>query len=226
MTDHSHNEGDDRALDPEEMLALLTQQQRSVEGQIAGFVPLIITAWGIAWLVGFGALWLIDGLGDAFGLPLPVAAWTFGVLIGGASFLSAWLGIRSSRGIRSTPAAAFTGTVYGVTWSAGSLAIYVFGVGLSVNGMPSELMSFFFPSAFVIFAGVMYLLAGAIWHAVPSVVLGGWTLLIGGVAPFFGYPNHYLFLAIAGGLGFLALGLASIAHFRRLKNRMAGQHDG
>ncbi|MGO7984240.1 hypothetical protein ACC691_41145, partial [Rhizobium johnstonii] len=57
---------DEEPLAPEEMLALSAAQQRSISGQMGGFVPIIMTTWGIVWLLGFGALWLIDGLRPAF----------------------------------------------------------------------------------------------------------------------------------------------------------------
>lgn len=213
---------DEAALSPEQMLALLTDQRKSMEGQIAAFVPFLVTLWGVVWFVGFTALWLIDGLQPAFGLPLPIAATIFAVLIVGAIGVSAYLGIRSNRGIRTTRAAAFTGTVYGVTWSVGSFAIFLFAMGLQFNGMTGDAVNIFYPTAFVLFAGIMYLIAGAIWQAVPCVILGAYTVVIAVIAPFLGYPNHYLFLAIAGGGGFIALGVVSFVYLARLRRRAQG----
>ena len=54
--------------------------------------------------------------------------------------------------------------------------------------------------------GIMYIVSGAIWRrslADPR----RWTVLMAAVAPFFGYPTHYLVLALAGGVGFLVLGI-------------------
>lgn len=213
---------DDEALPPEEMLALLNDQQRSVQGQLGGFVPLIMLTWGIAWLVGFGSLWLIDGLQPGFGLPLGVAITIFCVLLVMAIAISTWLGVRSGRGIRSTTGSAFTGAVYGLTWWVGSIALAAFGGGLLANGMSPELANIYYPTAYVLFSGIMFIVAGAIWKAVPSVVLGGWTVLVASVAPYFGYPMHYLVLAIGGGVGFLALGVAASAQLRTLRGRATG----
>lgn len=208
---------DDEALPPEAMLALLENQRRSVEGQIAGFVPVIVLAWGITWLFGFGALWLIDGLRPAFALPLPLAVAVFVTLLVGSIALSAILGIRSGRGLRGNPGDAFQGAVYGVTWMIGSVAIYVFAAGLAANGMDRDLANIYFPVAFVLFTGIMYLLSAALWQAVPMLILGIWTIVVGLAAPFFGYPTHYLVLAVAGGIGFLVLAVASFVHLARLR---------
>lgn len=212
------------------MLALVEDQKRAVEGQMASFVPVIVTTWGIAWLVGFGCLWLIDGLAPAFALPLPLAVAIFVVLLVAAIAVSAVLGIRSGRGVRGNSAEAFGGIVYGCTWTIGSLAIAGFGGGMTYNGMSSELANIFYPIAFVIFSGIMYIVSAAMWRAVPMLILGVWTLVVAVAAPFFGMPTHYLVLALGGGLGFLALGIASFVHLRRLRARVtvatrrAGRH--
>lgn len=218
-------DGDD-ALDPAEMLALVEDQKRSVRGQLAGFVPVIVTAWGLTWLFGFGCLWLIDGLAPAFSLPPPVAIAIFVVLLVGAVALSAVLGMRSGRGMRGSSAEAFTGIVYGCTWTVGSLAIVGFAQGLIYNGMSPELANVFYPIAFVIFAGIMYILSAALWHAVPMLILGVWMLVVAVVAPFFGTPTHYLVLALGGGLGFLVLGIASFVHLSRLRSRVTNRVAG
>lgn len=226
MTSQSPESAGDEALDPAAALALLDDQRRSVEGQLAAFVPVIVTAWGIAWLVGFTSLWLIDGLAPAFSLPIPIAVTVFVVLLGAAIAVSAVLGIRSGRGLRGNPREAFAGIVYGCTWTVGSLAILGFGTGLAYNGMSRELANIFYPIAFVLFAGIMYIVGAAVWRAVPMLILGLWTLVVAVAAPFFGAPTHYLVLALGGGLGFLALGVASFVYLRRLRARVTRRAAG
>ena len=191
---------DDAALDPAEMLALARDQQRSVSGRMGAFVPYILLSWGIAWLVGFVALWAAEGPGL---LPLAVAALIIVVLFAGAGIVSIILGARSSRGVRTGKDAAFVGAVYGQAWWIGSVAIYVIGQAMVVNGMSAELLGILYPSAYVFFAGLMYLVGAALWRAVPMIVLGAWTIVVSAVAPFAGAPAHYLIFAIAGGGGFL-----------------------
>lgn len=212
---------DDQPLDPEQMLALLEDQRRSVEGQVASFVPMILLTWGIAWLFGFAALWLIDGLKPAFSIPLTLAVTIFVVLLAIAIAVSAILGFRSGRGMRGNTGDAFQGIVYGLTWAIGAIAILVFGQGLYVNGMSRDLANIYYPVAFVIFAGIMYVISGAMWRAIPALILGLWTILVGLAAPFFGYPTHYLVLSIAGGVGLLVLAIASFIHLARLRRAVA-----
>lgn len=197
----------DEPLDAAEMLALVERQQRDVQRRMGALAPGILLAWGISWAVGFSCLWLIDGMRPAFGVPLWFAVITFIVLQVTALAVSAVLGIRMGRGIRSTPQSAFTGTTFGVTWPIGFVGIYGLGNALARGGMPLDLLNIYYPTASVLFVGVMYLLAGGIWHSKVSIGMGVWMIVLAAVAPQFGYPTHYLIFAIAGGGVFLIAAL-------------------
>lgn len=206
---------------PREMLALVADQQRSVAGQMGAFVPLILLVWALAWSGGFGALWL-NGTGV---LPLEVAAVVFIALLIGAGAVSVVAGIRSSRGVRTGKDAAFVGTVYGQAWWIGTLAIFGIGRALVANGMPEDLLTVFYPSGYVFFAGLMYVLGAALWRAVPMLVLGLWSILVAVVAPFAGTPTHFLVFALAGGAGYLA-GAVWTWLWSRSARRRVGAGDG
>ncbi|WP_432559311.1 hypothetical protein [Granulicoccus sp. GXG6511] len=214
---------DDRALGPAEMLALVEDQQRSVAGKRGGFVPLILFAWGTAWLVGFAALWLTEGLRPGFALPIEVAATIFIVLLIAAIILSAVLGARVGRGTRGGKDAVFTGVAYGQVWWLGPIAIYIIGGGLVANGMSAELLAVYYPTMYVFFAGLMYVFAGILWRAVPMLYLGAWSVVVGTVAPFFRVPTHYLVYAIAGGGGFLIAAIISLVWIRRGRRSAPGR---
>ena len=215
----------DAPLDPAAMYQLLQDQQRSTQVQMGDFVWLITLSWGVTWLVGFGALWLIDGV-DGFALPVPVAVTVFVAVLVVSGLLSTWLGFRSGRGMRGNAGAAFTGTVYGVTWGIGSMAIAILGGGLRAQGMTGQLAAYYYPCAYVLFAGIMYVLAGAIWHAVPSLVGGLWLVAVAVAAAFIPYPHHCLFFSLAGGLGFLALSAVSVIRLRRVRAATNGGNRG
>ena len=207
----------DAPLDPAAMLALASGQQRDVGLRLAKQIPWILVAWGIAWLVGFGLLWAIDGAPAALRVPLPIAVGVFIGLTAAAMVVSAVIGARANRGIRATPESAFTGTVYGVTGSIAFASMVVFGIALRANGMSDELTNIFFPVASALLIGFFYLMAAAIWQGRPMIVLGVWVILVGLVAPFFGYPTHYLVFAIAGGAGFLVSALVFAIAIRRAR---------
>ncbi|WP_203581245.1 hypothetical protein [Microbacterium hibisci] len=197
------------------MLDLMRAQQERVTRQMAAEVPLILAAWGVAWLVGFGLLWMIDGAKPAFSVPLPVAVVLFIVLMVGALVATALFGIRSGRGIRASADAAFTGAVYGWAWTIAFIAMFVFGTALIRNGMPPELSNIYYPTASSLLVGLLYFVGGGIWRAKPLLWLGGWFIVVALVAPFFGYPTNYLVFALAGGGVFLAGAVAGWLWVRR-----------
>lgn len=205
---------DDAPLDPAAMLALIQTQQSDMERRMAAATPWIVAAWGLAWLVGFGALFLIDGARPGFAIPLPVAVGTFIALMIAAVIASALLGARMGRGVKQTKEANFSGAVFGITGAASFFAMYVFAIGLTRNGMDPALMNIFFPTSSALIVGLFYSLAGGFWRIVPMIWMGGWIALVGLVAPFFGYPNHYLFFALAGGGGFLIGAIVAAALLR------------
>ena len=57
------------------------------------------------------------------------------------------------------------------------------------------------------------------------LVLGAWTLVVGVVATFFGFPNHYLLLALAGGLVVIALIDFPIQWIRRMMRLKMSQQE-
>jgi hypothetical protein len=215
---------DDEALDPAAMMSLLTRQQQSVHYQQAAFVWVIELAWGIAWGVGFLVLWLIDGARPGFSIPLPVAAVVFAVLIAAAIAVSIVLGVRSSKGVRASAANSFQGAVYGATWSVSMIAIWLFALGLQFNGLSGDLVAIFYPVAYVMMTGILFLFSAALYRAKLMIYLGVWIVLIAVAAPFFGYPNHFLFLSIAGGGSLLVMSVIAARYTANLRKK-AGQID-
>jgi hypothetical protein len=215
---------DDDALDPAAMMSLLTRQQQSVHYQQAAFVWVIELAWGIAWGLGFLVLWLIDGVRPGFSIPMPVAAVVFAVLIAAAIAVSIVLGVRSSKGVRASATNSFQGAVYGATWSVSMIAIWLFALGLQFNGLSGDLVAIFYPVAYVMMTGILFLVSAALYRAKLMIYLGVWIVLIAVAAPFFGYPDHYLFLSIAGGGSLLVMSVI-VARYTANLRKKAGQID-
>ncbi|MBF0671725.1 MAG: hypothetical protein IR160_03975 [Salinibacterium sp.] len=195
---------EDRPLDPAEMLALIQKQERAVGLTYVAPVTWLYGIWGIAWLVGFTMLWA----GWSFEwMPMAVAGTIFGLLIIASIVTSAIVGTRIGRGVRG--ASTFSGSVYGISWTLAGTAFAALGVGLAANGMSSELASLYYPSAYALMAGILYILGAALWNTKSQLVLGIVLLVIGAVAPFFGAPTNNLVMAIGGGGAFLV----GAAHF-------------
>lgn len=198
----------------DEALALIRQQQSALERDQLSGIPWILAVWGVAWTVGFLALWSgYEGGNPWFQLPLAVAGTVFGVLIVGSIVISAVIGMRLNRGVRGP--SNFSGAVYGIAWPVVSLGAYLIGVALAVNGMDRELQSLFFPAIYALVAGAMYLMGAALWRSVDQLVLGAVIIVAGTVAPFFGAPTNNLVMALLGGGSFLIAALVMQLGLRR-----------
>jgi hypothetical protein len=205
---------DEVSLPPEQMLALLEAQQRKVDRELLGPIPWLFGIWGVAWLVGFLCLWSAwDGGNPWFRIPGTVAAVVFGALMVAAIVTSAIIGARINRGVRGE--SNFTGAVYGISWTLSGAAFAAVGMGLIANGMSHELTSIYFPSAYSLMVGILYLAGTALWREMSQLVLGIILLVIGSIAPFFGAPANNLVMALAGGGAFLLTSLVMAVRLSR-----------
>ena len=211
MKDDTDDLADGAVTDPASMMAILTEQQRRIDRALLAPVPWLYLIWGVAWLVGFSLLWSAwDGGNPWFRIPMVVAAVGFAVLIAASIVASTIIGMRINRGVRG--ASDFAGAVYGMSWSLCGLAFYALGAGLDVNGASSELLSVYFPSAYGVMAGTLYLAGAALWRDKGQLVIGIALLIVSSVAPFAGQPANNLVLAIGGGGLFLVAAAVTWAH--------------
>ncbi|WP_157498235.1 hypothetical protein [Leifsonia sp. Leaf336] len=199
--------------DAREMLDLIDGQQRRVDRGHRLPVVWLYTVWAVAWLIGFLALYLAQ-----LGVFAPTAAGiVFGVLIVGSIVASAVIGSRIGRGVRGE--SQFAGTVDGISWSVCSVAFALVGIGLIAQGMPGELAGVYFPSAYALMCGTLYLAGAAIWGDRLQLALGLALLVVGSVAPFLGLGPNLLLMAIAGGVVFGAGAVITLGTLRAPQSR-------
>lgn len=205
---------DEPMSDPQEMLALLEAQQRRVaDAQIAPVVWLYFI-WGVAWFVGFLALWSGDADGNPwFTIPAGVATPLFIVLLVISIVSSAVIGLRINRGVRGV--SSFSGAVYGLSWSVCGTAFGLLGTALISHGMSTDLANLYFPSGFALMCGTIYLGGAALWRDKSQLILGLIMLIVGAAAPFAGSPGNDLVFALAGGGAFLVTSAVMAARLRR-----------
>jgi hypothetical protein len=195
--------------DAQEMLDLIDGQQRRVDRENRLPVVWLYAIWAFAWLVGFLALYLAQ-----FDIIAPVPAGiVFGVLIVGSIVASAVIGSRIGRGLRGQ--SQFSGAVYGISWMLCSIAFALLGIGLVSQGMSGDLAGLFFPSAYALMCGTLYLAGAALYHDRLQLVLGIALLVVGGVTPFLGLGPNLLVMAVGGGVIYGTGAIATLRTVRR-----------
>jgi hypothetical protein len=109
--------------------------------------------------------------------------------------------------------------VYGLSWSLCGTAFAFLGVGLISNGLSFDLASLYFPSAYALMCGAIYLGGAALWRDRGQLIVGIALLAIGAAAPFFGAPGNNLFLALAAGVTFLAASVVTRSRQSRVQQQ-------
>lgn len=211
----------DEPLDAARMLGLIEDQQRSLAGRVGAFVPVSLLVWGIVWLGGFGVLWLAHADDAPLRVPIGVAAPVAVGLFLAAGIVSTVLGIRAGRGRRGGGRdKALGGIVYGQMWWIGFVGIFVIGQALVAQGMDRAALDLLYPSMYMFFVGVMFVMAALIWSATPMLALGGVAIVLGVVAPFTGPGTQYLVYALGGGIALLLAALWTQVWASRARQRI------
>lgn len=164
-------------------------------------------AWGLAWLLGYGVLWLTSRDGGA---PPAWAFIVFTALLGAAGVVTAVHIARRSGGVRG--ASATTGTMYGLAWPVAFLATGVMLAALSQAGLSGANMALVSNGFSVLVVGALYMAGAAMHRDWAWFVLGAWITLVAAVGPVLGVPALFLVMSLAGGGVMLVAAL--VQHFR------------
>jgi hypothetical protein len=180
-------------------LALVETQRRQVAASLFPGPTPIFAAWGCAYLVGFGALWLTAGHHGAFatwGAALVLAA--LGVV---ASVVAVARMARLGRGVEGPSRR--SAVMFSWCWPASMVGVFVFDVGLSRHGVPGAALSLLWPGSFLLVVAVLFLTAGVLFGDRAQFGLGLWSLAVAAASTFAGRPGNFAVLALAGGGGLL-----------------------
>ncbi|MBN9139662.1 MAG: hypothetical protein J0H23_02435 [Micrococcales bacterium] len=213
MTENDDLESD--GLTPEQSLALIQGETRSMKRLFGVQVPVYYFVWGGAWLVGYLLLWAAwPGSPSPVAVPLAVAAPVFAALILGAAVASAVVGVRSNRGIKGT--SDFVGTVYGISWALLGGAVGTIGYALIRAGSSDAAVAIYYTSAYALLVGAMYLAGTMLWRSVDQLVIAIVMIVAAAVTGFFGAPGNMLAMALIAGPALLLGGVIALARLRRM----------
>ncbi|KAB8190121.1 hypothetical protein FH608_037365 [Nonomuraea phyllanthi] len=194
------------APSPEEILRVIQEQRVATVRWLRGDPLLLYAPWGVAWLLGYTALFLHYGLDGHPYAPISLSQ-ALGVLMGAqivAGAVSAFEIARMSGGVRGHQSA--RGTMYGYGWLAGMLLMIIIGVRLSMILPPGEAALLWGGGTLMVVA-VMYMAGGAIWLNWEMFFIGAWVAAVDAVGVLMGVGWFLLLTAVLLGGGFIAIGL-------------------
>lgn len=196
-------------------LALIEQQSNRAARSLSVDPVRVLGAWGIAWLGGFGAVYLASARRHA---PL-LSGWLAGVVLGVLFALAVAVtlseSLRRGRGVEGPSRQ--LGAMYGWGWGAALAALFAVNMGLAHQGLASALRPLVWSGSALLVVGLMYMTAGIVWRDRVQYGLGVWTLIVGAGSVSAGTPANFAMLSLAGGGGFLIAAALSQAARRRLR---------
>ena len=180
----------------------------------------ILGAWGVAWLAGFGAIYLASARGPGPVLPTWAAGVVLGVLFAVAVLVSVGEGVRRRRGVEG-PSRTIS-AMYGWSWALALAALVAVNMGLIHEALPTDLRPLVWSGSSLLVVGLLYRAAGIVRRDRIQYGLGAWTLITGAGSVSAGAPANFAVLSLAGGGGFLvaaALSQASKHRSRRARRQ-------
>jgi len=197
---------------PEEALAVVDAQRSTYLKRHEIKAAPLLTAWGLAWLVGYAALALYRE--PDYDMPRAPYLFFCGCLAAALLFTFAYI-IPKARGIRGRSNR--EGTYYGLAWALGMpLAAIILSRGNAFlttlhTSQANEVANAVSNAVPCLVVGVIFLMSAALWDETVMGVLGGWILLVTLVVTIAGMPWAWWIMSVAGGGGMLVAAVVSVA---------------
>ncbi|WP_125772759.1 hypothetical protein [Antribacter gilvus] len=195
-----HGTSSDDAFDPADSLRVIREQTDRAREATEPDGRVMFGAWGLAWLVGYLAMWTSA---RETGAPEPWAGFVLAGTIVGATALTIVHSTTRASGVRG--ASARVGAMYGWTWFLG-FTVYGMVLGAMFRaGASWEVVATAANGFACLIVGLMYIAGGLLFGEIRMYAVGAWMLVTAAVAAFAGMPHTYLVMALAGGGGFLVM---------------------
>lgn len=197
---------------PEEALAVVDAQRSTYLKRHEIKAAPLLTAWGLAWLVGYAALALYRE--PDYDMPRAPYLFFCGCLAAALLFTFAYI-IPKARGVRGRSSR--EGTYCGLAWALGMPLGAVILSRLNAclatvdTSQANEVASVVSNAVPCLVVGVIFLMSAALWDEAVMGVLGGWILLVTLVVTIAGMPWAWWIMSVAGGGGMLVAAVVSVA---------------
>lgn len=206
---------EENELDPRAAAALIQQTTRTARRSLVIRAPVLYSGWGVAWLVGLGAMWLSVRDQSPYRGPSTASVVLFGALIVLALAVTMVIVVRATRGVSGQSEA--QGRIFGWSWLVGFAALFALDGALAKVGASPTVLGLVGAAGPMLVTSLIYLAGAAAWVDWPMFVMGIWLALVGAVGVFTGPVGVLLIVAAAGGGGFLVM--AGYLYWRRRAER-------
>lgn len=165
--------------------------------------PVLYAGWGIAWLVGLGAMWVSVRGQHPYTGPGTFSAILLGVLLVGAVVVTIVSVGRATRGVHGQ--SEVQGRIFGIAWPIGFVAFFTMQGALAHAGASDTVLGLVGAAGPLLVTSMVYLVGSAIWLDWAMFVMGAWLAAVVAVGVWTGPVAVLLVASLAGGGGFLAM---------------------
>jgi len=194
-----------KRVKPPESLRLIRAEQANLARTLIPDPRLMYWPWGIAWLIGFGVLFLRFAPGGRVLVHMPawVPSTILLALLIAAGITTGIAGGRAGRHIAGPSSR--QGLMYGLTWSIAFSGMSIVFAQFTAE-LPDARQSLLWGGGMVALTGALHMAGGAMWNDRALFVLGAWTSVVNVVGILFGAGWHPLIVAVLAGGGMLVFG--------------------
>lgn len=224
MNEHREPERETTSDSAAEMLAITRQQRDRTERSLNVNPGILFGSWGVAWLLGFGELYLTIGSDPILSLPLWGALLIFFACLGTAGMITGRELRHATRGLQGPSQKA--GAMHGWSWTLAFVGLGGMTAAAARMGISDDAYALLWTTGAGLLVGVLFLNGGAIqggdWWLYG---IGLWILLVNGVGAFAGIPGHYLVMSLAGGSGLVLMGIVLAVRNAAKRSSEAGHEQ-
>ncbi|MGE5288911.1 MAG: hypothetical protein ACM3ML_17270 [Micromonosporaceae bacterium] len=181
--------------------AVIVQDARArARRELVISTPLVYTAWGLVWLIGYGAMWLSVRGQHPYTGPSGVSIAAVFVLAGFAVATVLVFASKASAGIDGRSAR--YRRIILATWVIGYLILLLVQAAIS-GSVSTRTLAFVGFAGPVLLAGLTYILASALGRNRAAFGLGAWLVIVGASCAWLAPAAILATCALAGGGAFL-----------------------
>jgi hypothetical protein len=193
---------EDQDMSVQEAAAVAQDARAHARKELVISAPLVYTAWGLVWLIGYGAMWLSVRGQHPYTGPSGVSIAAVFVLAGFAIATVLAIASKSVAGIDGQSAR--HRRIIGSTWAIGYLVLLIVQGSIS-SSVSTRTLAFVGFAGPVLLAGLTYILASALGRDRPAFALGAWLMIVGASCAWLAPAAILAVCALAGGGAFLLM---------------------
>ena len=184
----------------QEAAAVVQDARARARKELVISTPLVYMAWGLVWLVGYGAMWLSVRGQHPYTGPSGVSVAAVFVLAG---FAVATVLVIASKAVAGIDGRSVRHRrIIGATWAIGYLSLLIVAPAVS-SSVSTRTLAFISFAGPMLLAGLVYILAAALGRNPTAFVLGAWLVIVGISCAWLAPATILAACAVAGGGAFL-----------------------